>query len=216
MPTSSCIKCQTLPIIKDRESSLIFGFEVVELSKKFRDFLDDSGINYLKEDSLTVLVKTSSLIDFLSNILSKNIFKKHEREAIYILSLSENEKLDYSKIRDVKSLEKYKNLISAQELSSLLSKGGLTAHFQPILDVKTNTIYGYETLAIGVNEDGTLVYPDKLFTWAKDGDMLFYLDRACRESSLNTAAIKNIRAKVFINFIPTAIYDPNQIGRAHV
>lgn len=106
-------------------------------------------------------------------------------------------------------MEKYKNLISAQELSSLLSKGGLTAHFQPILDVKTNTIYGYETLARGVNEDGTLVYPDKLFTWAKDGDMLFYLDRACRESSLKTAAIKNIRAKVFINFIPTAIYDPN-------
>lgn len=209
MPTSSCIKCQTLPIIKDRESSLIFGFEVVELSKKFRDFLDDSGINYLKEDSLTVVVKTSSFIEFLSNLLSKNIFKKHEREAIYILSLSENEKLDYSKIRDVKSLEKYKNLISAQELSSLLSKGGLTAHFQPILDVKTNTIYGYETLARGVNEDGTLVYPDKLFTWAKDGDMLFYLDRACRESSLKTAAIKNIRAKVFINFIPTAIYDPN-------
>ncbi len=64
-------------------------------------------------------------------------------------------------------MEKYKNLISAQELSSLLSKGGLTAHFQPILDVKTNTIYGYETLARGVNEDGTLVYPDKLFTWAK-------------------------------------------------
>ena len=164
MPTSSCIKCQTLPIIKDKESSLIFGFEVVELSKKFRDFLDDSGINYLKEDSLTVVVKTSSFIEFLSNLLSKNIFKKHEREAIYILSLSENEKLDYSKIRDVKSLEKYKNLISAQELSSLLSKGGLTAHFQPILDVKTNTIYGYETLARGVNEDGTLVYPDKLFT----------------------------------------------------
>ncbi|GAB1466996.1 hypothetical protein MASR2M54_24960 [Aliarcobacter cryaerophilus] len=98
-------------------------------------------------------------------------------------------------------MEKYKNLISAQELSSLLSKGGLTAHFQPILDVKTNTIYGYEILARGVNEDGTLVYPDKLFTWAKDGDMLFYLDRACRESSLKTAAIKNIRAKVFINFI---------------
>ena len=101
MPTSSCIKCQTLQILKDKESSLIFGFEVVELSKKFRDFLDDSGINYLKEDSLTVLVKTSSLIDFLSNILSKDIFKKHEREAIYILSLSENEKLDYSKIRDI-------------------------------------------------------------------------------------------------------------------
>ena len=58
MPTGSCVKCQTLQILKDCESNLIFGFEVVELSKKFRDFLDDSGINYLKEDSLTVLVKT--------------------------------------------------------------------------------------------------------------------------------------------------------------
>lgn len=209
MPTSSCIKCQTLPILKDSESNLIFGFEVIELCTKFKNFLDENNINYFKEDNLTIVIKTSSFIDFLSNLLSKNIFKKHEREAIYILSLNENEKLDYSKIKNVKSLEKYKNQISAQELSSLLSKGGLTTHFQPILDVKTNTIYGYETLARGVNEDGTLVYPDKLFTWAKDGDMLFYLDRACRESSLKTAAIKNIRAKVFINFIPTAIYDPN-------
>lgn len=58
MPTSSCIKCQTLPIIKDRESSLIFGFEVVELSKKFRDFLDDSGINYLKEDIWKIRLKS--------------------------------------------------------------------------------------------------------------------------------------------------------------
>ena len=199
MPTSSCIKCQTLPILNDSSSKLIIAFEVLELSKKFINYLEDENINYKKEDSLTIIIQTSSLFTFLSKLLSKNIFKKHEREAIYILSLSENEKLDYSKIRDVKSLEKYKNLISAQELSSLLSKGGLTAHFQPILDVKTNTIYGYETLARGVNEDGTLVYPDKLFTWAKDGDMLFYLDRACRESSLKTAAIKNIRAKVFIN-----------------
>ncbi|GAB1466997.1 hypothetical protein MASR2M54_24970 [Aliarcobacter cryaerophilus] len=83
MPTSSCIKCQTLPIIKDRESSLIFGFEVVELSKKFRDFLDDSGINYLKEDSLTVVVKTSSFIEFLSNLLSKNILK-NMKEKLFI------------------------------------------------------------------------------------------------------------------------------------
>jgi EAL domain-containing protein (putative c-di-GMP-specific phosphodiesterase class I) len=39
--------------------------------------------------------------------------------------------------------------------------------------------------------------------------MLFYLDRACRETSLKTAAVKNISSKVFINFIPTAIYDPH-------
>ena len=209
MPTSPCIKCQTLPTLNDSESKLIFGFEVVELSKKFRNYLEENSISYEKEDSLTLIVQMPSMIEFLNNLLLKEIFKKHEREAIYILSLKENEKLEYSKIRDVKSLEKYKNLLSAVQLSTLLTKGGLTAHFQPIIDTRDNTIYGYETLARGVDEDGSLVYPDKLFTWAKDGDMQFYLDRACRESSLKTAAIKNIRAKVFINFIPTAIYDPN-------
>ncbi|TLS98851.1 EAL domain-containing protein [Aliarcobacter cibarius] len=209
MATTACIKCHTLPSFDDSNSKVVFGFEVVELCKKFRNYLDENRIDYLKEDSLTVILKSVCLVDFLSTLLSKSIFKKHEREAICILSLNENEDFHYSKIRDVKSLEKYKNLISASELSNLLTKGGLTAHFQPILDIENNTIYGYETLARGVNDDGTLVYPDKLFKWAKDGDMLFYLDRACRESSLKTAAIKNIRAKVFINFIPTAIYDPN-------
>ena len=38
MPTSSCIKCQTLPILKDSESNLIFGFEVIELSKNLKIF----------------------------------------------------------------------------------------------------------------------------------------------------------------------------------
>ena len=209
MATTACIKCHTLPSFDDSNSKVVFGFEVVELCKKFRNYLDENRIDYLKEDSLTVILKSVCLVDFLSTLLSKSIFKKHEREAICILSLNENEEFHYSKIRDVKSLEKYKNFISASELSNLLTKGGLTAHFQPILDIENNTIYGYETLARGVNDDGTLVYPDKLFKWAKDGDMLFYLDRACRESSLKTAAIKNIRAKVFINFIPTAIYDPN-------
>lgn len=46
MPTSSCIKCQTLPILKDSESNLIFGFEVIELCTKFKNFLDENNINY--------------------------------------------------------------------------------------------------------------------------------------------------------------------------
>lgn len=208
MPIGSCVKCQTLPVLHDGYSKLIIAFEVMELSKKFINYLKDENISYVKQDNLTIVIETSSLFSFLNTVFSKNIFQKHERESIYLLSLKADETFDFSKIREVKSLEKFKNQISAQALSDLLLKGGLTAHFQPIVDVKNNKIYGYETLARGVNEDGTLVYPDKLFTWAKEGDMLFYLDRACRESSLKTAAIKNIRAKVFINFIPTAIYDP--------
>lgn len=208
MPTAPCIKCKTLPTFDDSSSKLIISFEVIELANKFSLFLKSENISFSKIDNLTFTIESISLFSFLSLIIYKNIFSKHEKEAIYILSLKENEEFSFSKIKDVKSLEKYKNELEAKELSSLLEKGGLTTHFQAIIDIENKQIYGYETLARGVNEDGSLVFPDKLFNWAKNANMLFYLDRACRESSLKTAAIKNIRAKVFINFIPTSIYDP--------
>ena len=59
-----------------------------------------------------------------------------------------------------------------------------------------------------MKEDGTLMYPDVLFTKSKRNDHNFKLDRLCRESALKTAATKKIAQKVFINFIPTSIYDP--------
>jgi EAL domain-containing protein (putative c-di-GMP-specific phosphodiesterase class I) len=38
--------------------------------------------------------------------------------------------------------------------------------------------------------------------------MNFVFDRMCRETALKTSAIKEVDKKIFINFIPTAIYDP--------
>ena len=43
MPTGSCIKCQTLPILNDSSSKLIIAFEVLELSKKFINYLEDEN-----------------------------------------------------------------------------------------------------------------------------------------------------------------------------
>ena len=96
MPTGSCIKCQTLPILNDSSSKLIIAFEVLELSKKFINYLEDENISYKKEDSLTIIIQTSSLFTFLSKLLSKDIFKKHERESIYLLSLKESEEFNFS------------------------------------------------------------------------------------------------------------------------
>ena len=216
MPTSSCLKCHTLPTIKESSGDVIVSCEVPELTNKFKTFLKQNRLSYTIEDDLTLMVAISSFRDFIICIISADIFSKHERESITLLFLAPNENLTPSKIRETKTLQKFKDLLGANELSTLLSKGGLTTHFQPIIDVKSDKIYGYETLARGVNDDGTLIYPDKLFSWAREGDMLFYLDRACRQSSLKTAAVKNINAKVFINFIPTAIYDPNHCLQATV
>lgn len=52
------------------------------------------------------------------------------------------------------------------------------------------------------------MYPDVLFKKSSRNDMNFNLDRLCRENALKTAATKKINKKIFVNFIPTSIYDP--------
>ena len=116
--------------------------------------------------------------------------------------------LTFLSILSAKPMQRYINLFDDQDFFDIVNNESLTAHFQPIVDMKDNHIYGYETLARGVKEDGSLMYPDILFQKSKRNDMNFKLDRLCRESALKTAATKKVNQKVFINFIPTSIYDP--------
>ncbi|MDD2266695.1 EAL domain-containing protein [Sulfuricurvum sp.] len=204
----SCDKCQTLPSLPKKGGDLIISCDVQEMADKMKSYLDQKTINYQIEDPQTLWIHVDGFTLFLRELCETQTFSKIERNAIHLLFLENGETLSPSKLRMMKTLQQYKDLAGAEYLSSLITKGALTTHFQPIVDLATDTIYGYESLARGVSEDGTLIYPDRLFQWGREGDMLFYLDRACRESSLKTAAVKHIASKVFINFIPTAIYDP--------
>lgn len=204
----SCIKCQTLPVIPQSAGELIVSCSVTELANKFALYLTAQNINYKVEDSETLWVSINNFSMFLEDLCVFENFSKMERSGISLLFLQFGENLTPSKLKTMRTLQEYRDLMGAMELSGLITKGALTAHFQPIVDLASSTIYGYESLARGVSDEGKLIYPDTLFRWGREGDMLFYLDRACRETSLKTAAVKNIASKVFINFIPTAIYDP--------
>ncbi len=204
----SCLKCRILPSIPGERGTLIASCAVGELADKLARYLERRSLPYHAEDVRTLRFGVSSFAGFLDAMCEAELFSRLEREGISLLFLPEGEELTPASLASIRTLQQYKDLSGATELSKLIEKGALTAHFQPIVDLRSGSIYGYESLARGVYDDGTLIYPDTLFRWGREGDMLFYLDRACRETSLKTAAVKNISAKVFINFIPTAIYDP--------
>ena len=89
MPTGSCIKCQTLPILNDSSSKLIIAFEVLELSKKFINYLEDENINYKKEDNLTIIIQTSSLFTFLP-LATLNTYSNKSLDKVSRLTPSTN------------------------------------------------------------------------------------------------------------------------------
>jgi len=205
---NGCTRCQVLPTISLNKGHILVSCEVPELAHKFSLYLSEKNIIHTFEDAYTLWITIPSFKEFLLVILENKLFDSVEAKAIRLLFLENEMPFTPASIREAKTIQAYNDFIHAQELSVLITKGAITTHFQPIIELETQTIYGYESLARGVKDDGTLIYPDKLFAWAREGDMLFYLDRACRETSLKTAAVKNITSKVFINFIPTAIYDP--------
>jgi len=205
----SCSKCNEKFILKSGSGIIFFISEVDELTHKMTKLLN--SINRKSKIVHGLLTIDSKNIEnfFRINLeLFRSSFTEMERDAIKITVSDSYEKFNFQSILTAKPLQRYINLFDDQDFFDVVNNESLTSHFQPIVDVKSNQIYGYETLARGVKDDGTLMYPDVLFSKSKRNDLNFKLDRLCRESSLKTAATKKVHQKVFINFIPTSIYDP--------
>ena len=99
--------------------------------------------------------------------------------------------------------------IDSSDLTALLAAERLTNYFQPIVHCDDpGRVYGYECLVRGIAEDGSIVFPDMLFSQARKSGLMFQLDRAARLAAIANASRFSITDKVFINFNPTAIYDP--------
>jgi EAL domain-containing protein (putative c-di-GMP-specific phosphodiesterase class I) len=105
----------------------------------------------------------------------------------------------------------------SQWLINLLGAGRLTSFFQPIVMAKSPaTIYGHEALLRGLSTEGDLIPPQRLFESARDAGLIFQLDLAARRSAIACAHAHGLRGKLFVNFAPTAIYDPASCLRSTV
>lgn len=75
--------------------------------------------------------------------------------------------------------------------------------FQPIVDARDRSIYGYEALVRTAEGGGAAeviarVRPDQLYRF----------DQTCRVKAIVTAAGLGLQQRLFINFFPNAVYQP--------
>ena len=77
---------------------------------------------------------------------------------------------------------------------------------QPIVDVSTNKVYAYEALVRGVDGEGAGVVLSRV----SDANR-YTFDQKCRVAAIELAASLDIAAsdaKLSINFLPNAVYEP--------
>lgn len=104
------------------------------------------------------------------------------------------------------TIDKANHLFESNWIDTVIQNKQIISHYQPIITADKQ-IYAYELLARFMDENGNVIYPNKIFAAARIRGRLYALDRICRLTAVKHA--KNItNAKAFINFIPTSIYSP--------
>jgi EAL domain-containing protein (putative c-di-GMP-specific phosphodiesterase class I) len=94
-------------------------------------------------------------------------------------------------------------LTPSSPLHALLSLGGITSLYQPIVDIDSGSVVAYEALARGPL-GSAMAFPDLMFAEARRLHLLAELDLACRVAALSGAQMAGLGAPwtLFVNTEP--------------
>jgi EAL domain-containing protein (putative c-di-GMP-specific phosphodiesterase class I)/GGDEF domain-containing protein len=99
------------------------------------------------------------------------------------------------------------------ELKHILSSAAVTTVFQPVVDLATREVVGFEALSRGP-KDSFFEMPRTLFALSARAGMALDLDRLCREAALREWRRAAGRGKVFLNVLPGSLRDPAWLGES--
>ncbi|MBH0231521.1 EAL domain-containing protein [Halobacillus yeomjeoni] len=104
------------------------------------------------------------------------------------------------------SIEHLYERLTNSHMSDIIHESSFTAHLQPIIDVRQNKIYGYESL---LRTEGHTVNPAELFSYAARSGLQSMLDQQARKAAIKAKHDHLEKGqKIFINFLPSTIYVP--------
>jgi EAL domain-containing protein (putative c-di-GMP-specific phosphodiesterase class I) len=103
-------------------------------------------------------------------------------------------------------------LMVRERLLDLLLRERIVTAYQPILDLRTRTVLGFEALSRGQRGTG-LEQADSLFGAAEQHNLLVEVDRLCRRRALLNSGRIPSNAKIFVNTLPATIRDPQFRGK---
>lgn len=203
----SCKRCGTIPTISQEAGEVLFSCAVELLQDKLISILTTEG--YIPQTEGEVLrFPVDNFMQLVTCLSHRSDIADVEADGLSLLFLEKGQQLDFSAFSRTKSLKKWFFLLNNREFLDIFENNSLSTHFQPIVELTNFKIVAYECLSRGVKPDGSLMMPGLMFKLAEENDLLFFLDRLCRENALKSAAVKNISTDIFINFIPTSIYVP--------
>lgn len=104
-------------------------------------------------------------------------------------------------------VEERDDIRKLNELVEIIHHGEITTVFQPVVDLKSNQIIGYEAFTRG--PIGEFELPDNLFNTAYEADMVWQLESLCRKKTFENAKLIPPENLLFVNMESYAVHDPS-------
>ncbi|MFD2444806.1 EAL domain-containing protein [Bacillus sp. CGMCC 1.16607] len=170
-----------------------------KLSDYFKNYSDKS-CKLINERMLWL--KESVFFDLLDYV-EANLDKKH----IFAILSTISDPL--KNLNEMRQIDTFKLERQASWIDKVIEDKSICTHYQPIVKINNGNIeiIGNELLSRGLDENGDIIPPNKMFEATRLRNQTFSLDRVCRVESVKNARLVSNKL-IFINFIPTAIYVP--------
>ena len=202
----SCQRCEVVPEAPQGPGIIHLQFPLSHSRGKVLALLKQSGAAFSDEKgAISIHVAQTDLQPVLQPLAEA--LSATERADVRVLFQREGQLLQLQDYFDVTPLDQFIAKAQTGWLTAMLRENRLSSVFHPILNCRTQEIFAYECLMRGQVE-GKTVFPGQIIEVAKAAGLLFQMDLAARRAAITGAAHFGLQTKIFINFTPTAIYDP--------
>jgi EAL domain-containing protein (putative c-di-GMP-specific phosphodiesterase class I) len=205
-----CARCEGLPSKLPDGGQLYLWFPLGHTLGKALGGLREMGVAHERLDDrrgVLVTLAAGQLAPLMAHL--EELLSGEELRDTQSLFTTEPGFPRLSAFPRVTPLTRFIGMVHSGWLLDLLHEGRVTSHFQPIVHAADPTRpFAHEALLRGLDGAGALVPPHRLFGAARDAGLLFQLDLLARRTAIRDAARHDLAGCLFINFNPTAIYDP--------
>ncbi|PIK88601.1 diguanylate cyclase [Synechococcus sp. 60AY4M2] len=206
----SCLDCPALPTFLQEAGRLFLWLPTPHTHRKIWQALEaktEVPVQLLEDLGLVVAIAQGALKKTLETMAE--VLSQEEMQASRALFLPGDRDPCWQDCARVESLLQLFHRTQAELLLELLKENRLTTYFQPIVRARDPAwVVGHEALVRGLDREGKVIGPDLLFATAREAGLLYHLDLAARRTAIAAATQHRLEGDLFINFSPTAIYDP--------
>jgi EAL domain-containing protein (putative c-di-GMP-specific phosphodiesterase class I) len=208
-PEIQCGRCEALPEALPEKGKLYLVPPIAVTAEAVKTCAETSGLIWAEiyPNLYEITFNANGLKKLCTECLAR--FGHMEMSDARSLVVPENEKIDIRLLMKMQPFSALAAQVKGGGLLDILRSERLEAWFQPIVNTsEPSKIFAHECLIRGRDNTGALVFPDQLFAIARSADLKFHLDRLCRITAIRDARKYDLASYIFINFNPSAIYDP--------